>query len=1694
MLARLGDAHDVSRSEATLADVVSTSDELVELVEMLRILGTPLRNCLVVGAAAEVVAQLVKAAHPACATVAATTVSDVINGSVTPLFDGIVLLEDALDGLDSSVEALRTLGAHLTADGLLVGRARPSRSAGQVVSFIRHSGEEHTEFRVTRRELISLVARAGLDLVGIRVVGDPHLQVLLPLDGAVSDAVMPELVFRSATAEEIEEITAALVVFVARSRHPGPVPDISVLVACSSQSDPTGGWSEWLSEFASEDPLRSYEIVVATTITHGLPEIRSMHPVDVVRIAGPAYSGRLWDAAALRARGRRLLFLTDDLVPRSGCVDALWAWCEVMGTSGIAGGRVMSPSGLMEQAGYTIGPRLPFHAIPYPFLEGGDPDSPEARRSRSASGLRMEGSMIDRSRFAQIGGLDRLYRGEMVGMDLSLRLRSRGWNCDLVPGAVLDRRAEVPRASTMGQRTRTDENDDERQDRRRIVSRWGHQFGDEDEVACRVEGLDVGVVRRPSSPRPVAPGVPLPIVWSSPLLDRTGYSNEARNMVLALEGAGFDVRANAVVWGVPTLSTSVADWQHLERIITYDLPSDFVHVTHILPSVDSGRQVTALFRPVPGAALTVGRTMFETDGVPEDWVHLCNEMDQVWVPSAFNFETFAAAGVDEERLRVVPSPIADHVFRSPAEPLVLPGSGTYTFLSVFAWGLRKGWDLLTRSFIEEFERGEAKLVMKVTPAEKHTLADHQLELERFIVESIGRDPDRCPEIYLIDSDLGMDDMLRLYRSADAFVLPSRGEGWGRPYMEAMAAGLPTIGSRWSGNLEFMDDQNSYLIDCATEPVAREAILEVPQYRGHHWAAPSVEHLRQLMRSVMRHPDIAAVKANRGRAQVLADYGWEASAKTMAKVLNESGRPPARAGMPRASRPVVQWEGPAFIDFGMAVVNRELCARLESRGDVELLVEGGAGLELACGLDPAMETLARAAQRQTDRPVEVTVRHQWPPDFRMPATGKLVVYQPWEYGAMPVEWVERLSAVAAEVWVPSQWVRDACIRSGLPPESVVVIPNGVDVDRFHPAVPPTELPTDASFVFLFVGGTLWRKGADVLLETYLATFTADDDVCLVIKDFGSGSFYSGQLLGDSIRRAQDRPGAPEIVYIDWDLTPDAAAGMYTAADCYVHPFRGEGFGLPIAEAMASGCPPIVPRYGPCLDYTSEESAFLVPSIEVQGTEARIGDVETVAVPWWGEVDRRALADAMRAAVSDPVATKARGLAAAERIRATFTWDHAADRVVERLGHLTGKIARQPVDIPAPRLSVCMIVKDESRLLATALESVRGYVDELIVVDTGSTDDTVSIALSYGALVSHAPWTGSFAEARNTAIERATGDWILMLDADQRVEASSWEELRRLLHVQLPTAYLLRQWNYTEPVGEDAYIEHLIVRLFPNRPEVRYEGAVHEQIVCSDETLGFQVGRSDIILHHDGYRPQHRNATSKAERDRIALERELRESPEDGFGFYNLGMTYRSLGLEEEAAAALQRSIELGVSGRRTSEPPGYVLHSRIEIGRARGALGHTDEAIRLLEVAVRSAPDSPDAWAALGAAYAMAGRWTDALEAYRSVQSCPVTSAAAPTDRTLIAWKGSVGEAQILRMLGRLEEAADVLSNLRARGHNHLGVVVTLAEVHRDQGDIQRASELLEALDSDGTEIPGVADLMNELLALKDGGKPSIAGP
>ena len=271
-----------------------------------------------------------------------------------------------------------------------------------------------------------------------------------------------------------------------------------------------------------------------------------------------------------------------------------------------------------------------------------------------------------------------------------------------------------------------------------------------------------------------------------------------------------------------------------------------------------------------------------------------------------------------------------------------------------------------------------------------------------------------------------------------------------------------------------------------------------------------------------------------------------------------------------------WRGDGGSGHSLAVVNDALVSA----------IEGGGGV------------VERTIQEMGSSPtVAVGVAQHWPPSFEPPSSGPFVLYQPWEFGRVPKRWVEEVRTTVDEVWAPSEAARAAFVASGVAPELVHVVPNGIDPAHFTPEGPARALPTGKSTVLLFVGGMTYRKGIDILLEAYGRAFTSDDDVCLVLKAFGSRTFYKGQTAEDAVRAFQSVPGSPELVLLDEDLSFDEIPALYRACDVLVQPYRGEGFCLPALEALACGRPVIVTDGGSTDDFVPAECGWRVPSRRV-----------------------------------------------------------------------------------------------------------------------------------------------------------------------------------------------------------------------------------------------------------------------------------------------------------------------------------------------------------------------------------------------------------------------------------------------------------------------------------------------------------------
>ena len=320
-----------------------------------------------------------------------------------------------------------------------------------------------------------------------------------------------------------------------------------------------------------------------------------------------------------------------------------------------------------------------------------------------------------------------------------------------------------------------------------------------------------------------------------------------------------------------------------------DLPEHFVHVAHI--GADR-------FKRNPAALANIGRTMFETDGLPTLWRDRCNLMDQIWVPSEHNLRAFADAGVAAAKLHKVPETYDTELFQPDVAPLEIEGLQGFVFLSVFSWIGRKAWDVLLRAWFDEFgSQDDVTLLLKTDTALAPSGTDTAEEVESFVRGQLKRNPKKGARLVVLDQPLAATDVPRLYRAADAFVLASHGEGWGRPYMEAMAMGLPTIATGWSGNLEFMNDDNSYLVGYKLVDAPANSWL-----KGQRWAAPSVGDLRRTMRKVYEHQSEAAAIGKRARADVVVSCRPELVAEAVRERVEAIDRHPVHVSLPNQKLP------------------------------------------------------------------------------------------------------------------------------------------------------------------------------------------------------------------------------------------------------------------------------------------------------------------------------------------------------------------------------------------------------------------------------------------------------------------------------------------------------------------------------------------------------------------------------------------------------------------------------------------------------------------------------------------------------------------------------------------------------------------------------------------------------------------------
>ena len=452
-----------------------------------------------------------------------------------------------------------------------------------------------------------------------------------------------------------------------------------------------------------------------------------------------------------------------------------------------------------------------------------------------------------------------------------------------------------------------------------------------------------------ASPLGQCADIPLPgLHWFAPVLSGGGYCSEANALLHGLKslppGEAPPLRithhGDAVDYlfyrGLPQ------DYaRELNAMLMARRPKarDSVIVCHSEPGAWSPAKYETARCPPEGygrdnAVRVIGRTMFETDRLNPEHVARCNEMDEVWVPTRWSAGVFQKCGVDPAKIRVVPEAVDVERFdpvkfrgrelaledvgeRVVGPRLVVRTGGvdetkraptrTTKFLSVFKWEARKAPEVLLDAYFTEFtaaddvalflrcnlyhEEDERAIVKRVVAAARDAFragTDWGAPDGTRVAEAVSS---HAPRVFVLPP-IEDGDMPAMYAGADALVLPSRGEGWGRPHVEAMAMGLALVATNWSGPTEFMTERNSYPV--AVDP----ALVPLPPdsyFANHMWSQPSVRHLRSRMREVVSDPAGAVARGEAARRDMVTRFSPVAVARVVVRELGRIAREDAGDG-------------------------------------------------------------------------------------------------------------------------------------------------------------------------------------------------------------------------------------------------------------------------------------------------------------------------------------------------------------------------------------------------------------------------------------------------------------------------------------------------------------------------------------------------------------------------------------------------------------------------------------------------------------------------------------------------------------------------------------------------------------------------------------------------------------------------------
>ena len=524
------------------------------------------------------------------------------------------------------------------------------------------------------------------------------------------------------------------------------------------------------------------------------------------------------------------------------------------------------------------------------------------------------------------------------------------------------------------------------------------------------------------------------------------------------------------------------------------------------------------------------------------------------------------------------------------------------------------------------------------------------EYTRHVRSEIGNR--NLDDVVWLPGKISAAELVACYRSSSALLCASEHEGFCAPLLEAMAFDLPVVAFNAAAIPETLG-RAGILLDTKDPEIWSEVITELRE------SGKFRDSVLDLQRS-----RLSEFHVDRSRLRLLGIVSGLSNGKVL------------------TSKPVLQIQGPFETSYSLAVINRNLALALDEKGsfDVSIHCTEGPGDYVPKNADladkPRASWLWQKAGMLSQEP-DVVIRNLYPPRVcDMPGRLRLLYFF-WEDSLIRKEWTQMFNSSLDAVLAPSRHVEKVLRESGVT-TAIELLHPGIDEEFLKPR---TAVARRRPFQFLHISSGFPRKGIDVLLAAFFREFTQADDVVLILKTFPN---IHNDVAEQLARWQAEVPNGPNCVHIDTDLDQQSLMQLYEEADCAVYPSRAEGFGLPMAEAMAKRIPVITTAYGGQMDFCSPDNCFLLEyRLEASGSHLNVPGAQ------WATPHLEQLRSHMRFVVQNQnsKAVTERVERAFQKIYHGYRWSITAEQIAQLWTGLA--------DPEQPRSHVAMVTSWDSR---------------------------------------------------------------------------------------------------------------------------------------------------------------------------------------------------------------------------------------------------------------------------------------------------------------------------------------------------------------------------------------------------------------